>query len=103
MGSPSVAVPRSTISIKTCGSSSRCCSRTGLRFSPDAAGRMCREIGRKENVMLIFEVTGEQDKELADAARRHRIPAEQLAAALVRDILAASEGDLNQLLARVLE
>jgi cell division protein ZapA (FtsZ GTPase activity inhibitor) len=54
-------------------------------------------------VKLTVEVTGDQEKQLADVARRLNVPADQLAAALVRDLLSQREADFSETAARVLE
>ena len=41
--------------------------------------------------------------QLADVARRLNVPADQLAAALVRDLLSQREADFSEAAARVLE
>ncbi len=52
---------------------------------------------------LTVEVTGDQERQLADAARRLNVPADQLAAALVRDLLSQREADFSEAAGRVLE
>ena len=52
---------------------------------------------------LTVEVTGDQERQLADVARRLNVPADQLAAALVRDLLSQRETDFSEAAARVLE
>ena len=52
---------------------------------------------------LTVEVTGDQERQLADVARRLNVPADQLAAALVRDLLSQREVDFSEAAARVLE
>ena len=52
---------------------------------------------------LTLEVTGDQERRLADVARRLNIPADQLAAALVRDLLSQREADFSEAAVRVLE
>jgi cell division protein ZapA (FtsZ GTPase activity inhibitor) len=54
-------------------------------------------------VKLTVEVTGDQERQLADVARRLNIPVDQLAAALVRDLLSQREADFSEAAARVLE
>jgi len=54
-------------------------------------------------VKLTVEVTGDQERQLADVARRLNVPADQLAAALVRDLLSQRETDFSEAAARVLE
>ena len=52
---------------------------------------------------LTLEVTGDQEKQLADVARRLNVPPDELAGALVRDLLSQREADFSEVAARVLE
>ena len=52
---------------------------------------------------LTVEITGAQEKQLADVACRLNVPAHQLAEALVRDLLSQREADFSEAAARVLE
>jgi len=54
-------------------------------------------------VKLTVEVTGDQERQLSDVARRLNVPADQLAAALVRDLLSQREADFSEAASRVLE
>jgi hypothetical protein len=49
------------------------------------------------------EVTGTQEHQLAEAARRLNVPPEELALAAVRDLLAQKEADFERAASRVLE
>jgi hypothetical protein len=49
------------------------------------------------------EITGTQENQLAEAARRLNVPPEELALAAVRDLLAQKEADFERAASRVLE
>ena len=51
---------------------------------------------------LTVEISGDQEKQLAEVARRLNVPTDQLAAALVRDLLSQREADFSEAAARVL-
>ena len=46
---------------------------------------------------------GRQERQLAEVSRRLNVPADQLAGALVRDLLSQREADFSEAAARVLE
>jgi hypothetical protein len=52
---------------------------------------------------LSVEVTGVQERQLADEAERLNVPMDELAAAAVQDLLAQRDADFRQAAARVLE
>jgi hypothetical protein len=49
------------------------------------------------------EITGAQEHQLAETARRLNVPPEELALAAVRDLLAQKEADFERAASRVLE
>jgi hypothetical protein len=49
------------------------------------------------------EVTGTQEHQLAETARRLNVPPEELALAAVRDLLAQNEADFERAASRVIE
>jgi hypothetical protein len=52
---------------------------------------------------LTVELTGDEEKQLAETARRLNIPADLLATALVKDLLSQREPDFSDAATRVLE
>ncbi len=49
------------------------------------------------------EVTGTQERQIAEEAKRLNVPVDELAAAAVQDLLAQRDVDFRQAAARVLE
>jgi hypothetical protein len=52
---------------------------------------------------ISVEINGTEEQQLADTARRLNVPAEELAAAAVRDLLARGDADFKAAARRVLE
>ena len=52
---------------------------------------------------ILVEMTGAQERQLADAAERLKVAPEALAAAAVRDLVGRADADFAQAAARVLE
>lgn len=57
---------------------------------------------REATMKLSVEVTGVQEQQLTEAARRLKVPEEELALAAVRDLLAHREADFDRAAAHVL-